>query len=110
MPFEVTAFLGEQDALLKIDPTTKKGNPAQVELGKTKYVIDSAGNEEVQMAADEKSARVVTVALGDIVGHIDADADLGEGIVPIGDTFVIHVVSPQAENLGASGEAVDKIA
>lgn len=106
---ELTVIEGEQDALLKIDPKTKKGKPAQVEAGKTQYLVESAGGEAVEMAPDELSAKVITGAVGDITGQIKADADLGEGIVPIVVPFIIHVVSALADNLDATGEAVDKV-
>lgn len=109
MPIELTVNQGEQDVLLKISPTTLKGAPAEVEAGSTEYIIES-GEGSIDEAADEKSATLITGAAGDVTGRIKADADLGEGVKHIEDTFVIHVISPQAENLGASGEVVDKVA
>lgn len=108
MPIELTVNQGEQDVLLKISPTTQKGNPATVEPGSTEYIIES-GEGSINEAEDELSAVLVTGGVGDVSGHIKADADLGEGVKEIRETFLVHVVSPQAENLGATGEAIDKV-
>ena len=36
---------------------------------------------------------------------VGVDADLGEGIVPIGDTCLVHVQNPQAASVGLAADA-----
>jgi hypothetical protein len=108
MPLEATVNQGEQDYLLKIAPTTAKGNPAEIE--NPEYIVESPEGIVVEVAEDGKSAKVITQGVGDITGRTRVDADLGEGVVHIEDTFIIHVVSPQAANVGLTGEPVEKVA
>lgn len=104
---EIEVTEGTQDVLLKISPTKKDGSPAQVEPGSIEY-IKTSGEGEVQEAEDEQSARFVTAGPGVSEGEVTADADLGEGVVTIRDTWKITVLPALAENVGLTAEAVDK--
>jgi hypothetical protein len=110
MPIDIEVIQGEQDALLKISPKTLSGKDAEIEAGTAQYTVTDGPYESVQVEPDGKSARVVTTEVGEINGTISGDADLDEGVKQITDTFKIRVVAAEAENLGATGEAVAKVA
>jgi len=108
MPVLETVNQGEQDVLLRISPVTAKGNPAEIEAGTLAVTIDS-GDATSEPGADGTSVKIVTAGVGKVTGTITGDADLGEGVVSITDTFEIDVVSPQATNLGVTAEVVEKV-
>jgi hypothetical protein len=107
MPYEVEVNEGEQDVLLKISPVKKNGQPAEVEAGQTEYIVEE-GDVTIQEADDEKSAKAITGAAGVSRGRVRADADLGEGVVHIEDTWQITVKPALAENVGLTGEVIAK--
>jgi hypothetical protein len=111
MPIILTANQGEKDVLIKIAPVTASGKPSQIEAGTLKVEItsDDAGDSVIE-SVDDSSSKLVTGGLGVVRGTIEGDADLGAGIVPISDTFEVTIVNPMADNLGATGELVDKVA
>jgi hypothetical protein len=111
MPIILTANQGEKDVLIKIAPVTASGKPSSIEPGTLKVEItsDPAGDSSIE-SVDDSSSKLVTGGLGVVTGTIKGDADLGEGVVEISDTFEVTVVSPLADNLGATGELVDKVA
>ena len=105
MAIDLTAKVGEEAVKLTIAPKTGSGAESSVEAGKTQYVIDS-GDATVEPSEDGLSAVVRSEVVGDVTGHVVADADLGEADVPIQDSFTIHFVAPFAEDLGLTGEVV----
>lgn len=102
---ELTVKLGEEKAKLNIAPKSGSGAESSVEAGKTEYVIDS-GVATIEVAEDGLSAIVNSTELGEVTGHVVADADLTEGEVPIQGDFKITFVAPLAEDLGLTGEVV----
>src|SRR5687768_8182447 len=107
MPYEVEVVEGESDVLLKIAPVKKNGQPGQVEPGKTEYIVTS-GDVTIEEAEDEQSGLAKTGAVGVSEGIVRADADLGEGVIHIEDTWKITVKAALAENVGLTGEVVPK--
>jgi hypothetical protein len=98
MPAEQT-ITNEQKVSITLNITTDAGRPAKVD-GAPAWVILS-GSSSLAVAEDGLSA-VLTSSddPGDTTGIVKADADVGEGIVEISDTFTVHVAGAQAKNLG----------
>lgn len=96
MPSELT-MTTEEKTLITAEPMTEAGNPATVD-GAVVFSVTS-GNCTVQ-AVDALSAYVVSgPAPGDSQIAVQADADLGAGVVHISDTVLVHVTSATAESL-----------
>ena len=96
MPLEVS-MTTEQQCRLSITPTTPGGDPATID-GEAQWSVEGActltpidATSTWVVAGDHSAIRVVTVA---------CDADLGSGVVPLGDTCLVHVATPMAANLG----------
>ena len=88
----------EEKSLLSIHPTTEAGNPAVID-GPVSYTVAS-GTCTIE-PVDALTAYVVSGSTpGDSSVLATADADLGAGVTTITDTLIVHVVSPQAEQLG----------
>lgn len=102
---ELTAKIGEQAVKLTIAPKTGSGAASSVEAGKTNFSIES-GDGTIEQDPDGLSAIVRSTVVGDVSGKVGADADLGPGDAPIGDTFLIHFVAPLAEEIGLTGELI----
>ena len=98
MPAETT-ITNEQKISVTLNITTDSGRPAKVE-GAPAWVVLS-GNSAVVPAEDGLSA-VVTSSddPGDTSVIVKADANLGEGVEEISDTFTVHVAGATAKNLG----------
>lgn len=98
---KVAQQLGDSEQIVAtIAPKDRAGNPAAVEAGKTVW---SSSDETVLTvtAIDESSALVVAVGpLGTATVTVSADADLGEGVVPVTDSADVEIVAGQASNLG----------
>jgi hypothetical protein len=107
MPIILTANKGEKDVLIKIAPVTASGKPSSIEAGTLSAVVTEG--DGVVEPIDDSSVKIITGEVGVTKGTITGDADLGEGIVAITDTFEVTVVEALADNLGATGELVDKI-
>ena len=98
----------EEKVPFNIAPTTKTGKPAKIDGPITVSVISGSGSVEVN--SDGLSGFLVSGdAPGDTAYLFDADADLGEGVVDVQDTAVLHVAGASAANLGLGfGASVPK--
>lgn len=98
MPAEAS-ITNEQQISLTLKITTDTGRPAKVD-GSPSWVVLS-GNSSLTVADDGLSAMLVSSDdPGDTTGIVKADADLGDGVEEISDTFTLHVVGATAKNLG----------
>ncbi len=89
----------EQQVNVTLHPVTATGRPATVD-GAPTWTIQS-GNSTVTPAADGLSADLVSSDTpGDTEILVEADADLGQGVVPISDIIRLSVAGAQAANLG----------
>lgn len=97
----IVNLTNEQKVQITLAPVTGAGHPAQLD-GKPAWNVLS-GNGTVEPSEDGKSATLVSSDdVGDTEIEISADADLGEGIVPITGNITMHVVSATAQSLGMS--------
>ena len=100
MPIEVSMTL-EEKCRLAITPLTAAGNPAQVD-GPAQWSVEGDCTVE---PIDDTSAWIISgTSIGDATVTVGCDAYLGEGIVPLGDTALIHVSNPLAANLGLAAD------
>lgn len=96
MPLDLT-MTDEQQVLVTAAPTTAAGHPAPVD-GQVQFTVVTG---DVTIArVDDLSANIVSGTPGDAEVLVEADADLGAGIVTISDHLTVHVVGAQAANLG----------
>jgi hypothetical protein len=105
---EVT-LTNEQKVIATLSPKTATGKPAQVDGVPTWSVV--AGNGTVTPSGDGLSCECVPAdapAIGDVDFQVEADADLGSGVVPLTDLLRAHVSGAQAENLGLTADVVSK--
>lgn len=86
-----------------MSPTDTYGNPAPVDDVPTWRVV--SGDVTVEPAADGLSALIISGAVGDSVVEVAADADLGDGLVPVTDRVNVRVTDPMATNLGLAADA-----
>jgi hypothetical protein len=102
MPQEVT-LTREQQCRFHVTPLTAGGQPAPLD-GPVQFSI--AGTCTLD-PIDDTSVWVVAPAagIGDSVLTVQADADLGAGVVPLMDSATIHVVDPMASSLGLEADA-----
>jgi hypothetical protein len=100
MPIEVT-LTTEEKCRLAITPLTAGGQPAQVD-GEAQWSVEGTCTVE---PIDATSAWVMAGTMGDSTVSVGVDADLGAGVVPIGDTALIHVNNPQAASVGLAADA-----
>src|SRR5262245_12209503 len=87
MPIEVSMTTEEQ-CRLTVTPMTAGGNPATVD-GPAQWSV--AGSSCTVTPIDATSAWIVsTSTIGDSTVTVGCDADLGAGVVAIGDTCLVH--------------------
>lgn len=104
MPLEVETTVEEQ-ILITVNPTTSGGRPAEIDGPIRVSVISGDGTFEVQ--PDGKSYQSITPDTpGDTTLLIEADADLGAGVVLIQDTTIHHARGALAANLGQTAGAI----
>lgn len=100
MPIERT-ITNEQKIRVTANPMTAAGNPAPIDGPIRATVISGDGS-----TLDGSSALEVQLLSGALPGDttflVEADADLGAGIVLIQDTVTLHVTGAQAAALGLS--------
>jgi hypothetical protein len=85
-----------QKALLSVQFLDAKGNPAQVDEPPT-WMTDNTDLLSLSPAPDGLSCWVAAVGvLGSATAQVNADADLGQGIVNIFGTIAVEVVAGQA--------------
>lgn len=107
MPLEVETTVEEQ-ILIRVRPQTTQGNPAELDGPIRVSVISGSGTFEVQ--PDGRSYQSISQDTpGDTTLLVEADADLGEGVVLIQDTTIHHSRGALAANLGQeAGEITPK--
>ena len=95
---EIT-ITNEQQVNVTLHPVTSTGRPAQVD-GAPTWTIQS-GDSTVTPAVDGLSADLISSDTpGDTEILVEADADLGQRVVPISDIIRLSVAGAQAANLG----------
>lgn len=92
----------EQQVRLSITPETPGGQPAPID-GAAQWTVE--GTCTLQPIDGTSCWCLAGSTPGDSVVTVAADADMGAGFVPLGDTAVIHVANPMAANLGMSADA-----
>ena len=101
MSIEVSLTTEEQ-VRLSVTPITAGGQPAAID-GVAQWSVE--GDCSVA-PIDATSAWVLAGSLiGDSTVTVSCDADLGEGILSLADTCLVHVGHPQAASLGLAAEA-----
>ncbi len=90
-------------------PVTSSGAPAQID-GALTVTVQSGDGSVLQDPGSPLSFNAVSgSAPGDTVYLVEADADLGAGVVTLQDTFTLTVTSATAASFGLSvGAAVPK--
>lgn len=91
-----------QQCQLSISVTDAKGNPAQVE-GAPVWSSSEAAFASVEASADGMSAVVKSVGpvtTSPVQINVTADADLGEGVVPLVGLLEVSVIAGEAVNVG----------
>lgn len=89
----------EQKALAVLNPKTLAGNPGIVDGIPVWEVV--SGDAQLEVAPDGLSAFLVSGAADvNSVITVTADADLGEGFLPLVDTIDLAVVAASASSLG----------
>lgn len=100
MPIEVSLST-EEKVRLAVTPMTAGGQPATVD-GEAQWSVEGSCTVE---PIDATSAWILAGAMGDSTVTVACDADLGEGVVPLGDTCLVHVANPMAASLGLEADA-----
>ena len=100
MPLEVSMTTEEQ-CRLSITPKTPGGDPATID-GQAQWTVNGTCT---LTPIDATSVWVVAgVLVGDSVVTVACDADMGSGVIPLGDTCLVHVATPMAANLGLAAD------
>jgi hypothetical protein len=100
MPLEILMSTEEQ-VRLSITPETPGGAPAPID-GEAHWTVEGACTVT---PIDATSCWCIAgTTPGDSVVTVSADADMGQGFVPLADTAVIHVANPMAASLGMSAD------
>lgn len=103
MALELT-ITNEQKILVTASPTTAAGAPALIDGALVGSVV--SGEATVTPGPTPNSIYLVSGANpGDTTFLVEADADLGTGVVTIQDTVTLHVAGALAVNLGLSAGA-----
>lgn len=99
MPLDLTCT-NEQKIKITASPKTETGRPASLDGPLTARVISGTG---IAMGVSGEPNSLYLISgdePGDTSYVIEADADLGSGVVLIQDTVVLHVTGAMATNLG----------
>lgn len=106
MPLAI-ASTNEEQVPVTAAPVTASGKPAQVD-GALTITVQSGEGTFSQDAGEPLTFRAVS---GDNPGTtvylVEADADLGAGVVPISDTVTYEVAGAQAASFGLSSGPVE---
>jgi hypothetical protein len=103
MPLDVTSTT-EEKVKLHIAPVTSTGKPAAVDGIPVWSIIE--GGATIEAAADGLSADVISEDnAGTSVWNVQADADLGEGVVFIEDGGSYVYNNPMAASMGTTADA-----
>jgi hypothetical protein len=93
----VISITSEQKIPVVLSPKTAAENPAQVE---NPVWTKISGDATLEVSEDGLSATLISGEPGISEFAVVADADLGEGIVEIGETITLAVTTPLAASLG----------
>ena len=93
----------EEKIKVSVVPVTSAGNPAALD-GPINVTVQS-GDGTVEIVSDVSFFVVSGSTLGDSVFLVEADADLGDGVVTISDLITLSVEGALAVNLGLVAEA-----
>lgn len=86
-----------QQVVASVQPVTAKGKPAQVQSGSVEWSSSNPGVITVtEDPSNELSALIVAGAPGIAQVTFSADADLGEGVVPISGVADVEVTASAA--------------
>jgi len=98
----------EQKVTVTLTPLSASGKPAKLD-GVPTWTVQS-GESTVVAASDGLSAELISSDNpGDTAILVDADADLGSGVIDLQDTIHLHVLGANAANLGlTAGTPVPK--
>lgn len=99
------SITNEQKVHVKLAPVTASGEAATVDGIPVWTVVSGAGT--VVADADGMGAFLVstdTIDGVDTVYKVDADADLGPGVIDIQDTITLTTVHAQAQSLGLTAD------
>jgi len=98
----------EQKRTATINPQTSKGKPVAID-GLPKWSVVS-GDVTLITSGDGKSCEIISPdEPGQSQVLVEADADLGEGVVTISEVIEVTIDGALASNLGVSvSEPVDK--
>lgn len=103
MPADVS-LTTEEKVTATLAPKTTAGNVASLD-GIPTWTVNS-GDVTLTPSADGLSCVILSgTQVGDSTVQVDADADLGAGVVTISDVVVLHVATPQATSLGLTVSA-----
>jgi hypothetical protein len=100
MPLDVS-ISSEEQCRLSITPLTPGGDPASID-GEAEWSVEGTCT---LAPIDATSAWVIAGEVGDSTVTVLCDADMGDGVVHIADTCVVHVATPMAANLGLAADA-----
>lgn len=88
----------ESKVRIRVVPKTKSGAPAAIQTGSLSVVTQSG--DGTFALEDDVTFTVQGTALADSSYLVSGDADLGDGVVTISDTILLHTTGAMAENLG----------
>jgi len=97
----------EQQYRVVASPTTASGNPASLD-GPLRAIVTSGEGDVLPGNTDLEVILRTSDNPGPATFLIEADADLGEGVVLIQDTVTFDVQGAMASNLGLSGSVEPK--
>jgi len=101
-----TQLTSSQKQTLSVVFTDSKGNPANVD-GIPEWGVDNPAVLALEPAAGGMSCGIAAVGpLGTARVSIQADADLGSGIVPVAGVYDVEVVAGQASTVVITGGAI----
>src|SRR5215510_13028853 len=102
VPFEQTID-NEHRIIMYIEPQTQAGNPAQVD-GDPVWTLETGTSCTLdELSPPDPNRRYATAdpaIVGDTLFQCVADADIGEGVVHLVQTWLVHVENPMAASMG----------
>lgn len=107
MPLAIT-ITNEQKIPVTINPLSPSGKPAKLD-GVPTWTRQTGDSTAVPSGTGLSCDLISSDTPGDSTFLVEADADLGAGVVSISDVITLTVVGVMAANLGLlPGTAVDK--
>ena len=100
MPLDLS-LSSEEQCRLSITPLTPGGDPAPID-GEAAWSVEGTCTVE---PIDATSVWVIAGDVGDSTVTVLCDADMGDGVVHLADTCVVHVATRMAANLGLTADA-----